>query len=91
MKKTAFANRPISTVEHIHYLHIYYDLSEEAKEEAFSQYDNEDDARWYTADGIREFVRDASNIWPVDTCNECDEIYECSSPMVLVVREYEEA
>lgn len=47
MKTSAFDTPITEMQETYHTLYLYFDLSEEAKDNAFSKYDNEDDARWY--------------------------------------------
>lgn len=49
-----------------------------------------DSEHWFTDDGAREMVRDSRNCYFVDTCTDCDVIFENHNPMRLYVREYVE-
>lgn len=52
------------------------------------QLDRDDSEHWYTLDGGREFVRDASWFMCTDTCHDVDVIFENREPARLYVREY---
>lgn len=54
----------------------------------YNYLDISDSEHWYTADGMRELVRDSTQCEFVDEGTEADVIYECNSPHVLFVREY---
>lgn len=50
--------------------------------------ERDDSEHWYTLDGTREFVRDASYFMDMDACHDIDVIFENRSPMRIYAREY---